>query len=220
MTIGQSIAALRWRSSAKRVDLRSALGLHVGHALVHGQSPRGFHCRGEAGVAGPHRVDQGVDKRLIHRRIDTELPMTVSLGHPRENGRFPIGLVREDEQQAERVLQELVLPLEVRIREQRLRRRAAAKEVAIEILEEVLDGTAPVVARLGRRYGRLVELLAAPGHAACLASVAPLSSHSSRTPPLATLTAWIDPPCSRVTAAARASPSPVPVPRVRAWSAR
>src|SRR6266567_5375330 len=87
----------------------------------------------------------------------------------------------------------------------------AGKEVAVEVLEEARDGAAAVVARLRRRHHLSVRGLPPPAHAACLAWLRPTSAHSSRTPPLATLTARIEPPCRLVTAAATASPSPVPV---------
>src|SRR6266536_4827548 len=116
--------------------------------------------------------------------------------------------------------QELMLALEVRSREHRPRLRAADKEVTVEVLEEARGGAAAIVARLRRRHRRSVNGFAALAHAACLAWLRPTNAHSSRTPPLGTLTARIDPPCRLVTAATSASPSPVPVPRVRAWSAR
>ena len=93
----------------------------------------------------------------------------MSLGDPGQDRWFPRRLLREDEQQAERVPQELTLALEIRSLEHRLRRRAAGKEGVVEVLEEARDGAAAVVARLRHRHGLSVHGFAALAHAACLA---------------------------------------------------
>jgi hypothetical protein len=62
--------------------------------------------------------------------------MAVALGDARQDGRLGRGLVREDEQQADGVLQQLVLPPEIGVGEQRLDLRAVLEEVAVEGQEE------------------------------------------------------------------------------------
>src|SRR6266566_1118672 len=103
------------------------------------------------------------------RGIHAEVPPTVPLGDPGQDRGFPRRLLREVEQQTERVPQEFMLALEVRSREHRPRLRAAGKEGTVEVLEEAGGDAAAVVARLRRRHRISVHGFAARAHAACLA---------------------------------------------------
>src|SRR5207249_2443898 len=100
--------------SRRPSQVSSVLRLHVLHALSHRLPPRILDGRRKVRVAVAHRIDQRVDEWRIERGIHVELPPTVSLGDPAQDRWFPRRLLWEDEQQAERMPQELMLALELR----------------------------------------------------------------------------------------------------------
>src|SRR5438552_2444837 len=159
--------AIGARCRRRRIQRPSSVPrLHVGDALDERGAPGGFHRRRALGVELAHRLDERVDEERIELGLDVQIAATVPLGHSREHARLRAGLAGEAEQQADRVLQQLDLLLEIRLGEQRLGRRTDGEKISVERLQEITLGRAALEAGAGEGGRFAADAAAALSHGA------------------------------------------------------
>src|SRR5712692_9890694 len=101
------------RASSERRAAPSILRLHVLNARRDRRAPSPLYSGRELIVVLLHGGDQAVDEERIVRGIDVEVSPAVPVGDARKNRGLAVRLRGKVQQQAERVTQQAVLPIEV-----------------------------------------------------------------------------------------------------------